>query len=210
MSRLLYKKRIKREVKNNVKVAAKQAIIDRIPEIKERLLTNFIILEEMVIAGESLLDLTPFKQVFTERVEDFEYIPEEALDFTLKVPSMENFDFTGIEFLELVFEGIVGDYAEATYSDMIRMFGMDGLPVPINTGLSSEPVYLLPINDWLLGQENTVLGYSLNKSPFSNTEPLESLIFGEVQLYVSDNFDGWVSQAIKTSVSDTVKVYGGK
>ena len=210
MSRLLYKKRIKREVKNNVKAAAKQAIIDRIPEIKERLLTNFIILEEMVIAGESLLDLTPFKQVFTERVEDFEYIPEEALDFTLKVPSMENFDFTGIEFLELVFEGIVGDYAEATYSDMIRMFGMDGLTVPINTGLSSEPVYLLPINDWLLGQENTVLGYSLNKSPFSNTEPLESLIFGEVQLYVSDNFDGWVSQAIKTSVSDTVKVYGGK
>lgn len=210
MSRLLYKKRIKREVKNNVKAAAKQAIIDRIPEIKERLLTNFIILEEMVIAGESVLDLAPFKQVFTERVEDFEYIPEEALDFTLKVPSMENFDFTGIEFLELVFEGIVGDYAEATYSDMIRLFGMDGLPVPINTGLSSEPVYLLPINDWLLGQENTVLGYSLNRSPFSNTEPLESLIFGEVQLYVSDNFDGWVSQAIKTSVSDTVKVYGGK
>jgi hypothetical protein len=168
------------------------------------------VLEEMAVAGESLIDLEPFKRIYLERLEDFEFIPEEALDFTLKVPSMENFDFTGIEFLELVFEGVVGEYAEATYSDMIKLFGMDGLPVPINAGLSSEPVYLLPINDWLLRQENTVLGYSLNKSPFSNIEPLESLIFGEVQLYVSDNFDGWVSQAIKTSVSDTVKVYGGK
>lgn len=210
MSKLLRKKRIKREVKANIKAASIQAIVNRIPSIKERLLTNFSIVEDMSIAGESLIDLLVFKQVFIEKLDDFLFVPVDVEVFTLRIPNMDNFDFTGIEFLETLFEGVIGDYAEATYIDMLKLFGADNLPIPVNEGMSSEPIYLIPINEWLVEQELSVLGYSLNRFPFSNTEPLYDLVFGEVQRYVSNNFDDWISEAIKTSIADTVEGYGGK
>lgn len=210
MSKILHKKRIKLEVKANIKAASIQAIVNRIPSIKERLLTNFSIVEDMAIAGESLIDLLVFKQVFIEKLDDFLFVPVDVEVFTLRIPNMDNFDFTGIEFLETIFEGVIGDYAEATYIDMLKLFGADNLPIPVNEGMSSEPIYLIPINEWLVEQELPVLGYSLNRFPFSNTEPLYDLVFGEVQRYVSNNFDDWISEAIKTSIADTVEGYGGK
>ena len=210
MSKLLYKKRIKREVKNHIKDRVVQNISDKIPEIKNILTTSFYILEDIAVTGESILDLAPFKELFIARVEEFVFIPEATSVFTFKVPNVTNFDFTGMEFIGAVCEGIVGSFAEATAIDMLKLYGTLEGYTPINSGLLSPPVYLIPITEWLVDQEKNVLGYTLNKSPFSETGPLAELIFGPAEQYFNDNVGEWISQVISSSLDGAVTVYGGK
>ena len=210
MSKRLYKKRIKRETKNYVKAVVIEAIKGRVPELKTKLLTDFKLLEDIATAGESLIDIEVFKNAFTSKVAAFDFIPKDDDGFTLRIPSMDNFDFTGIEFLEAVFEGIVGTFAEATTIDMVRLYGSFEDYTPINKGLQSEPVYFIPVTEWLVNQEKMILGYSLIRSPFSDTEPLVDLIFGPTQKYVDNNMSSWISQAIARSLKEVVTVYGGK
>lgn len=210
MSNTLHKKRIKREVKNHVKSSVIQNIADKIPEIQDKLIESFYIIEDIAIVGESIIDFVPFKALFLERVKDFVFIPEDTAVFTFRVPNIDNFDFAGMEFIEVICEGIVGSFAEATAVDMLKLYGTLEGQRPINSGLSSDPVYLIPITEWLVNQEKTVLGYTLNKCPFSDTEPLSDLIFGPAQNYFDDNISSWISQTIGSSLKDATVVYGGK
>lgn len=210
MSNTLYKKRIKREVKAHVKTRVIQSILEQIPVIKEKLLTGFSAIEEIALDGKSLIDFVPFKTIFKERLDEFLFIPEDVDTFTLRVPNIDNFNFTGIEFINVICEGIVGELVEVTYPDMLKLYGGFDDLLPINTGFDSEPIYIIPVSEWLMDQEKFKLGRTLHRSPFSNIEPLIDVVFGPAELYVSENFSNWISQSVTYSLDDAIVVYGGK
>lgn len=210
MSNTLHKKRIRREIKAYVKNNVIKAVLEHIPEIKEKLLTGFGVIEEIALDGKSLIDFVPFRDVFKERLEEFLFIPNDTDVFTLRVPNIDNFNFTNIEFIHLICEGIVGELAEATYFDMVQLYGGFDDMFPINNGFDSEPIYIVPVSEWLVSNEKSKLGRILNRSPFSNTEPLVDVVFGPAALYVSENLDNWISQSVKYSLDNAVAVYGGK
>jgi hypothetical protein len=207
MSNRLRKKRVIRETKKSVKEHVIQNIESKLPSIKDVLLTSFLAIEEVAMVGESLIDFAPFREIFTEHVEDFIYLPEDVEVFTLRIPTIENFNFTGIEFIEAVCEGMIGSFAEATTLDMLKLYGSTEGSTPVNQGMSAEPVYLIPISEWLVDKERTVLGYTLNKSPFSGIEPMEELLFGAVKEYIDSNLDKWISEAIDGGIDSAVSNY---
>ncbi len=209
MSTLLNKKRIKREVKNNVKNSVIEKVQDNLREVKDILLSSFSVIEDIAISGESIIDFLPFKEIFNERVMGFEYIPESENGLKIRVPNIDNFDFSGIEFIEFLCEGVVGEIAEATSEDVYRLFGRVSDFVPINEGLSDNLIYILQVDDNLVDRERSMLGYSINRSPFSDTEPLGDLIFGPAEEFVSNNIENWISSSIDSTLSKVISSYGG-
>lgn len=206
----LKKKRVKREVKAFIKEKVKADLEEKIALIKEMILENLSELSTYLDGTDSKIDLDYYGDILKERLEDFEYIENSVSSVKLVVPDIDNFNFDNLEFLEIIMEGLIGTYAEATLYETLELLGNDHGLKPIN--LLANPndyIYLIQVDDWLINKEKEVLGYSLVRLPFSNVEPLYGQLFGTVLEFVEENITDWINTSIKDGMEKIKQTYGG-
>lgn len=159
--------------------------------------------------SESKINLDYYFNIFSEKLDEFEFINKDLDKMSLILPDMYNFDFGNLDFLETILEGVIGTYAEASLHEVLELFGSNHNFKPINPLANFvEHIYLIPVTDWLVYREKEILGYSLTRMPFSNTEPLHQILFEPVLDYVNSNIDGWISNSISEGMEKIQKTYG--
>ena len=191
-------------------------------KVKERLKQNFLkeseIIKDIIIKqyddklvdvvgdSESLLDPSFYRDTFILRLDGFKYTTEHEDAVTINIPDMDTFDFSGgLEAVETMLSGLVGDYVEVEDEDYISIF--NAVPKSEDDIISfPEGVYLIRYSASIYRLEN-ILNKSFNKYPFSNTPPID--IFEDATYYVDSNLDKWMDSAIRQAESDISTKYRG-
>lgn len=193
--------------------------------IQQKLNQKFIMASELVKEAimaeydEELVDVVTdrnsktnpnlYREEFTERLEEFEYIEQSGDSLSIKVPDMETFDFSGrLRVIEAIMEGMAGIYVEVNKEDYQSIFGKR----PINEDPLDE--YVPPKERIFLVRYTSKIKQAeknLNKKfvryPFSNTPPIKILNQGE--RFVDDNMNGWIEEALEEAQKEFVIKYRG-
>ena len=206
------KRNIKRDLKRIIRLKLYFKLIDNLKAIRSSVMDGFLLIEDLLEDVETNIDFNIIKEIFLERLMKFEFIPESEdpnrLDVVL--PTIDNFDFSDIEIMEIILNGVVGDFVEANYDEISQLFGnIHGKLLKVNSVIG-DFIYIIPINEDLVLQEKRILGYSLNRFPFSNSPPIYKEFFSKSVNFIDDNLSDWVNKIIKTSLRDVTHKYGGK
>lgn len=203
---------IKRDLKRTIRLKLYFKLVDNLKAIRNNIMDGFLLIDDMLEDVETNVDFSMIKDIFLERLMEFEFIPEsdDLNRIDVVIPSIDNFDFSDIELMEAILNGIVGDFAEASYEEVYQLFGnVHGKLLKVNS-VNGDFVYIIPISEDLILQEKSILGYSLNRFPFSNSPPIHKEFFSKSFKFIDDNLSNWVSTIIKTSLKSVAHKYGGK
>lgn len=159
----------------------------------------------------SLANPENFYELYAERVDNFEYLNEET-PFTLEIPNNDTFDFSdGLGILQLIIEGVIGDFFELPEMLLQEVYSsnridnediayLNTLPGNISDNVLPEVQFrLIPTDDYLVDIIQNIVDRDLVLFPFSNTPPVP--IFEELEQFVQDNLDTWISGTISSSLA---------
>lgn len=150
-----------------------------------------------------------YREEFIARLDTFEYVIKDTDGFTINVPDMDTFDFSGrLRVIQAIMEGLPGLYVEMNLEDYISVF--ERKPVnedPLDEHVTAkERIYLVKRTAKVQRAERT-LNKKFVKYPFSNTPPIRVLeVAGE---YVDRHLDEWIEDALKQSQKEFVNRYRG-
>lgn len=209
---MINKRLIKNEVKRNIRLKLYFTLLDNLQAIRTNVIRGFLVLENLMENAQTSIDLTNSKEIFLEHLMSFEFLPESDFQnrIDLVLPTIDNFDFSDIEIIEVILNGVVGEYAEANTVEVERLFGDVHNNLLHTNSVDGGFIYIVPVSEDLLLQEEYNLGYSLNRFPFSNTPPMYEEFFSKSIKFMQDNLPNWVSTSIKTSLKGITNKYGGK
>jgi len=191
---------LKRNLKNEFYIAIdeiKQIIIEEYDDKVMGSITN----------SRSVIDYNMYRDEFISRLDDFQFIKEEGNIVTLDVPDIETFDFSdGLEIVETIMEGLSGTYVEVNEAEYSSIFGKKPrLAEAVDKRVSpKDRVFLVKYTGKVRGAEKE-LSKRFVRYPFSNTPPIDILEAGN--LFVSDNLDGWLHNAVEKSNKEVVTSY---
>lgn len=171
-------------------------------EVKNIIMTSYD--SELVVSDRKSKTnplLPVYRDLFEERLNEFDYIQEKNDIVTFAIPDMKTFDFSGhkMRVIEQILEGTAGIYVEVSADDYEKMFGKRVLPrEPLDAGVPrKELIYLMRYNNRVrVAERNTFNrnGY-LVRYPFSNAASIS--VLDAADMYVKNNMDKWVEQTIK-------------
>lgn len=209
---MLNKRHIKSETKRNIRLKLYFTLLDNLQAIRNSVMKGFLMLENLMENTQTSIDLTISKEVFLEHLMSFDFLPESDSPnrIDLVLPNIDNFDFSDIEIIELILNGVVGEYAEANSVEVEKLFGNVHDSLLHTNSVYGDFVYIVPVSENLILQEEQDLGYSLNRFPFSNSPPMYDEFFSKSTKFIQNNLPNWVSTSIKTSLKGVVNKYGGK
>lgn len=206
------KRNIKRDLKRIIRLKLYFKLIDNLKAIRSSVMDGFLLIEDFLEDAETNIDFNIIKEIFLERLMKFEFIPESddpnRLDIVL--PTIDNFDFSDIEIMEIILNGVVGDFVEANYDEISQLFGNTHDKLLKANSVIGDFIYIIPTSEDLALQERGVLGYSLNSFPFSNSPPIHREFFSKSVNFIDNNLPDWIYKIIKTSLKDVTHKYGGK
>ena len=171
-------------------------------EVKNIIMTSYDS-ELIVIDRKSKTNplLPVYRDLFEERLNEFDYIQEKNDIVTFAIPDMKTFDFSGhkMRVIEQILEGTAGIYVEVSAEDYEKMFGKRVLPrEPLDASVPrKELIYLMRYDNRVRVAERNAFnrnGY-LVRYPFSNAAPIS--VLDAEDMYVKNNMDKWVEQTIK-------------
>jgi hypothetical protein len=201
--------KLKRAV-NNINDLVKSEIIKelekKIPESKKMLLSYYDDLYDyMLYDGNSKADPGLFKERFEIAIDRFNFVPGDELKFV--TPDMENFDFSGLDTIRMLFEGIPGQYLEISHSDY-DVLNVE-YPVYIINDLDAEGELFCIIekNDYVMDLIRNVLNKPPILFPFSDVPPLYDVVFGRFDDYITDNLELWVNKAMNRCTKEVNQKY---
>ena len=163
-------------------------------------------LVDVVANNESLIDPTFYSDLFSSRLYDFEFIDEDGDSVIINSPDINSFDFSnGLEPIEFILEGVVGEYVEISDDDYLSVF--NALP-QVNDDMISFPegVHLIK-NSITINKLENILNKKFTIYPFSNMPPID--IFSDAESFIDSNLDKWIDIAIKEADRLLVKKYEG-
>lgn len=201
--------KLKRAV-NNINDLVKSEIIKelekKIPKSKELLLSYYDDLYDyMLYDGNSKADPGLFKERFEIKLDKFNFVPEDELKFV--TPDMENFDFSGLDIIRMLFEGIPGQYLEISHSDY-DILNVE-YPIYIINDLDAEGELFCIIekNDYVVDLIRNVLNKPPILFPFSDVPPLYDVVFGRFDEFITDNLETWVNTAMNRCTKEVNQKY---
>lgn len=163
-----------------------------IEEIKSILIDSYDELSSLKGDSFSHFDLVLFKDRFINTLDDFNFIENEDFIVSIVTPDMENFNFSGLEILHQILEGTMGVYLEISHDDL-SLLNIPATKEPVVIG--QDRLYLFEYSKALESRAMDILSKTLTIFPFSNTPPLDKVLFGRAEDFVSKNFDAWVDVA---------------
>jgi len=188
--------RITNDINDVLNVNMEIEFSSHIDEIKTILLDSYDDLNLLKADTFTHFDLLLFKNIFSERLDNFDFIEKEDYIVSIVTPDIENFNFSGLEVLHQILEGTLGFYLEISQDDLSLLnIPMYRDPIIIN----QERFYLLEYSKRLEDRAMQVLSKKLTMFPFSNTPPLDNILFGRAEEFVNVHFDNWVTKATSKS-----------
>ena len=140
----------------------------------------------IVIPKGSLSDPAKFLDTFIDELDKFEYVKDnESGGKTFVVPDAENFDFSNLGIVQIIIEGLAGNYKELPETDLNRLLNDKGtsnmvkrklrnLPDLFNgTAALKDRFTIVPTTGTLIKTIQAALDKNLVKFPFSNFSPLD-------------------------------------
>ena len=201
-------KTVSKKIESGVKYNLKTEFNNVIDEIKNVIIEEYDDkLMKSTINRRSLIDYSMYRDEFISRLDDFQFIKESENIITLDVPDIETFDFSdGLEIVQTMMEGLSGAYVEVNEKEYSHIFGKKPrLSEAIDKRVSpKDRVFLVRYTGNVRGAEKD-LNKRFVKYPFSNTPPIDILEVGN--LFVNDNLDKWINNAIEKSNKEVVTSY---
>lgn len=207
------KRNLKNDLKRTIRLNIYLKMVDNIAAIRKSVMEGFSIINAVIEDQDQIrVDFSLLKELFLANLISFEFLPEadDPNELTIILPNIDNFDFTDLEVLELILEGVVGEFVEISDVEFIKIFGNapDGL---ISTGsIDGGVIYLIPYTDEVDSLSNRILGHSLNMFPFSNSPPICKEFFGKANIFIENKLKEWVPDIIKNSLKGVTDKHGGK
>lgn len=197
-------KNIESGVKKNLKVEFSNAVDD----IKR------IIIEEYddkitgsVANNRGLINYSIYRDEFVSRLDEFQFVRGNENVVTLDIPDIETFDFSdGLEIVQTMMEGLSGTYVEISGEEYSYVFGRkprasDAVDARVSP---KDRVFLVRYTGRVRSTEKE-LKKRFARYPFSNTPPIDILEAGN--LFVNDNLNKWINNAIEMSNKEVVINY---
>ena len=196
-------KKVMKKVEKDITSLTKKHVIkifeeDAIPTIKSMILDDYnLMLNDQVTDRKSRTQPERYMDVFTERLDEFEYIVMDDDSMSLVVPGMDNFDFSGrLRILKNIIEGTSGTYVEIDEVQYEQMYERPPrLLDPFDpTMRKKERMYLLRLTGDLRRRmrEGRI---PIVRYPFSNTPPID--IFERTNTFVE-------KELLNKSISDAL------
>ena len=164
-----------------------------IPEIKDILETSYDFLSDSVVFhSKSKLALRNFKSLFMDKISDFKFLNVHhsftGFSIELDIPDVDNFDFSGLEVLELITLGVPSEYVELD-EGMRRQIAPNFPKAPLRFRTEGTVVYLYDIKRYnnlltTLEEKNMevmMFPFSVKNKGFN--------VFEEANTYDDDNFN---------------------
>lgn len=150
-----------------------------------------------------------YRNLFQERLESFEYFQKDKNGFTLSLPDIESFDFTGMEVLLNILNGTMGEYYEIS-ARTARLIDETSIleRSPLST-ITEEPYFLIEDTENLHNKVKALTGQELVRFPFSNIPSLEAVVFDPVAKFEDEN-DTRIGKIVSDSVKLIAQKFGGK
>ena len=201
-------KTVSKKVESDVRKNLKNEFNNALNEIKQ------IIIEEYddklmgaTAHSKSLIDYNMYREEFISRLNDFQFIKENGNVITLDIPDIETFDFSdGLEIVQTIMEGLSGVYVEVNEKEYSYIFGRKPrLVEAVDKRVSpKDRVFLVRYTGSVRNTEKELSKHFV-RYPFSNTPPIDILEAGN--LFVNDNLNVWVNNAIERSNKEVVTSY---
>jgi hypothetical protein len=166
-------------------------------------------LVDVVTDRDSKTNPNLYRDEFSKRLDNFEYIDDLSNTVSLQLPTMETFDFSGrLRIIEHIMEGLSGTYVEVNEEDYIKIFGKRPINEdPLDEYIPpKERIYLLRY-DKRMRQAEQDLEKKFVRYPFSNSPPIRILDVAEK--FVDDNIDTWIKEALEEAQREFVNTYKG-
>jgi hypothetical protein len=202
--------KLKRAV-NNINDLIRSEVIKelerKVPKAKELLLSYYDDLYDyMLYDGNSKADPGLFKERFEIALDSFNFLSTDG-ELKFVTPDMENFDFTGLDTIRMLFEGIPGEYLEISHSDY-DILNVE-YPVYIINDLDAEGELFCIIekNDYVMDLIRNVLNKPPILFPFSDVPPLYDVVFGKLDDYITENLDSWVNAVVDRCTKEVNQKY---
>lgn len=200
------KKKLSDSLSDLIESSLRKRFVEAEKEIKDVIMERYDSeLVDVVTDRESKTNPNLYREDFLNRLNEFSYIE----GTTLRVPDMENFDFSGrLRVIQSIMEGLSGIYMEVNEEDYIAIFGKRPINEdPLDEYVSpKEKIYLVRYNAKLRRAEKD-LNKKLVRYPFSNTPPIRVLDVADK--YVNDNMDRWIKEAVGTAQKQFIKNFRG-
>ena len=178
----------------------------KVDEVKNIIISDYDKLSSFIVDTKSKADPAQFKELFILAIDKFEFIKNE-INPIFSIPDLDTFDFTDLELVEQILEGIAGEYVEVPH-EILSTLGITSSLIPINALVDSQDkVYIMEANDKLKTRAERWLGYPLVVFPFSNIPAQYELVFGGADVYVGENIDDWVNTALKVAADKVSQTY---
>lgn len=201
-------KSVSKNIESGVKKNLKAEFSNAVDGIKQ------IIIEEYddkitgsVTNNRSLINYNMYRDEFVSRLDEFQFVRENGNVVTLDIPDIETFDFSdGLGIVQTMMEGLSGTYVEINEEEYSYVFGRkprasDAVDVRVSP---KDRVFLVRYTGRVRSTEKE-LKKRFARYPFSNTPPIDVLEAGN--LFVNDNLNEWINNAIEVSNKEVVINY---
>ena len=187
----------------------KDRLIEAVEEIKEIIISEYDDeLVGVVTDRNSKTNPNLYRDEFINRLNKFNYL-EDNSSFSIRVPTMANFDFSGrLRVIETIMEGVSGIYVEVNEEDYIKIFGKKPInEEPVDRYVTAKDRIYLERYDTKIRKAEIDLNKKFVRYPFSNSPPIR--IFDAGERFVDKNIDNWIEEAINNAQREFVNNYKG-
>lgn len=171
-----------------------------IEKLQSSIVEGFDDLSSYAYDVNSVANPIDYRDTFINNLSNFSYFELINNGFTLCLPNLNTFDFSGIEFLVNILVGTMGEYYEIPFNTAIEI-GETGVlsRTPIST-MSEELYFLIEKSK----KVKELTDSSLTVFPFSNMPPLEQIVFGPVAKFKENNKDR-IHKIVKSTINNIRK-----
>lgn len=176
-----------------------------IPEIVDIIETSYDYLSDSVIFHKnSRLALNKFKSLFMERVDEHEFlnVMSSIYGYTIEmdIPSVDTFNFNGLEILELISLGVPAEYLEVD-ERMRRRISPTFPKAPLSFRVDNTIVYLYDTKRYnSLAKTLRDKKMDVMLFPFSVKKNKGFDVFEDADSYDDDNFDSML-ELVHTNIT---------
>ena len=195
MNILAHGERFARLFSDNLVEAMRSQVI---PSVKNFIIDSYDDKLLGVVPEGSLGRPEDFRELFIERLNEYNFVRKNVISASFSVPDAEKFDFSGdLSFLKYVFEGMAGVY----YLIPMNTYRLLGYTPPD----LRQTLYLVREDDPLMNDVRKFLGDTfLEPYAFSNSPPID--IFEGADKYARDK----IKKALESAVGATKDAFGRK
>lgn len=197
-------KKVEQALKNHLKNEA-EVFIERIKQVIIEEYDNQLI--GFKADRRSKIDYNTYRDKFVSRLNEFQFIKDNENGITLNIPDMETFDFSdGLEIVKIMMEGLGGIYIEVDEEEYSYIFGRKPqLADAVDNNVTTKDRVFLVKYTGKIRRVEKELNTRFVRFPFFNSSPIDILEVGDV--FVKDNIDEWINNAIEQANKRVVNTY---